>query len=106
HYVAVGISSTEEGAALAPGYVPSFRGSLALLDPSDGHVVWQTFTISDAESAAGSSGSPIWSTPTYDRATNTIYVTTGNNYSQPTTGTSDAFIAFDAATGAIKWVNQ
>src|SRR5262245_1415402 len=105
--VAIGISSTEEGAPLfIPGYVPTFRGSLVLLNPATGAIVWQTFTISDAESAAGSSGSPIWSTPTYDRATNTIYVTTGNNYSQPTTGTSDSFLAFDAATGAIKWTNQ
>jgi polyvinyl alcohol dehydrogenase (cytochrome) len=106
--VAIGVASVEEFVApfLGPNYHPSFRGSLVLLDPADGHIVWQTSTISDAESAAGSSGSPIWSTPTYDRATNTIYVTTGNNYSQPTQGTSDSFIAFDAGTGAIKWVNQ
>jgi polyvinyl alcohol dehydrogenase (cytochrome) len=106
--VAIGVSSVEEFYApfLGADYHPSFRGSLVLLDPDSGEVVWQTYTISDAESAAGSSGSPIWSTPTYDRATNTIYVTTGNNYSEPTQGTSDAFIAFDAATGAIRWVNQ
>src|SRR5262249_27326419 len=71
-----------------------------------GNIIWQTYTISDAESAAGSSGSPIWSSPTFDKGTNTIYATTGNNYSQPTQGTSDAFIAFDATTGAIKWTNQ
>jgi polyvinyl alcohol dehydrogenase (cytochrome) len=106
--VAIGVSSVEEfwTPYLSPDYHPSFRGSLVLLDPSTGNVIWQTFTISPAESAAGSSGSPIWSTPTFDRATNTIYVTTGNNYSEPFQGTSDAFIAFDAATGAIKWVNQ
>jgi polyvinyl alcohol dehydrogenase (cytochrome) len=106
--VAIGTASYEEFEApfLGPDYHPSFRGSLVLLDPADGHVIWQTFTISDAESAAGSSGSAIWSTPAYDRATNTLYATTGNNYSQPTQGTSDAFLAFDAATGAIKWVNQ
>src|SRR5262249_44041255 len=103
-----GIASVEEfWAPLLPAdYQFSFRGSVVLLDPSNGHTVWQTFTISDAESAAGSSGSPIWSSPTYDRATNTIYATTGNNYSRPTQGTSDSFIAFDAATGAVKWVNQ
>lgn len=107
NYVAVGTSSVEEFVApFIPNYTPTFRGSMALLDPSTGAIVWQTYTISDAESAAGSSGSPIWSTPTYDRATNTIYATTGNNYSQPTQGTSDAFIAFDATTGAIKWTNQ
>jgi polyvinyl alcohol dehydrogenase (cytochrome) len=106
-YVAIGTASVEEFVTpFIPGYQPSFRGSLVLLDPADGHVVWQTFTISAAESAAGSSGSPIWSTPTYDQGTHTIYVTTGNNYSDPTQGTSDAFIALDARTGVIKWVNQ
>jgi polyvinyl alcohol dehydrogenase (cytochrome) len=106
-YVAIGVSSVEEFVApFIPDYAPTFRGSLVLLDPATGHTVWQTYTISDAESIAGSSGSPIWCSPTYDQATNTIYATTGNNYSQPTQGTSDAFIAFDAKTGAIKWVNQ
>src|SRR5262249_44512049 len=31
---------------------------------------------------------------------------TGNNYSRPTTATSDALIAFDATDGHIKWVTQ
>jgi len=108
HNVAMGVSSVEEFYApfLGPDYHPSFRGSLVLLNPATGDIVWQSYTISDAESAAGSSGSPIWSSPTYDKGTNTIYATTGNNYSQPTQGTSDAFLAFDATTGAIKWSNQ
>jgi polyvinyl alcohol dehydrogenase (cytochrome) len=108
HDVAIGVASVEEFWAplLPPDYHPSFRGSVVLLDPATGNVIWQTFTISPAESAAGSSGAAIWSTPTFDQATNTIYVTTGNNYSEPTTGTEDAFIALDAATGAVKWVNQ
>jgi polyvinyl alcohol dehydrogenase (cytochrome) len=105
--VAIGTASYEEFIApFLPNYHPSFRGSVLLLDPATGNVLWQTSTISAAESAAGASGAAIWSTPTYDQATGTIYVTTGNNYSEPTTGTEDAFIALDAATGAIKWVNQ
>jgi polyvinyl alcohol dehydrogenase (cytochrome) len=105
--VAIGTSSNEWiGLATIPGYVPTFRGSLVLLDPANGHVIWQTFTISAADSAAGAAGAPIWSTPTYDPATGTIYTTTGNNYTDPTTSTSDSFFAIDARTGAVKWSNQ
>jgi polyvinyl alcohol dehydrogenase (cytochrome) len=111
--VAIGVASTEEfwTPHLPKDYVPSFRGSLVLLDPADGHVIWQTYTISDADHAAGAAGAAVWGSPTYDAATNTIYATTGNNYNTPTsnlptTGTEDAFIAFDAADGHIKWVNQ
>lgn len=106
-YVAVGVSSNEWAVAgFVPGYVPTFRGSLALLDPADGRVVRQTYTVTEAENAAGASGAAVWSTPAYDRGLDTIFVGTSNNYTRPTTGTSDAFIAFDAQTGAVKWVNQ
>ena len=35
-----------------------------------------------------------------------VFVTTGQNFSEPATGTSDAIIALDAKTGAVRWVNQ
>src|SRR5262249_8545433 len=39
HDVAIGVSSTEEfwASLLPPDYHPSFRGSVVLLDPADGH---------------------------------------------------------------------
>jgi polyvinyl alcohol dehydrogenase (cytochrome) len=115
--VAIGISSLEEGAVVTPNYpCCTFRGSLVLLDPADGHIIWQTFLTEVAQPGEtdgnpntldfGPSGAAIWSTPTYDRRTNTIYASTGNNYSKPTTETSDAIVAFDAADGHIKWVSQ
>jgi polyvinyl alcohol dehydrogenase (cytochrome) len=106
-YLALGVASNEESAAANPSYpCCSTRGSLVLLDPTTGAVIWQTFMITDTERAAGASGSSIWSTPSYDASRKLIYVTTGNNFSQPTNGTSDAIIAIDAGTGQIKWVNQ
>ena len=106
-YVALGVASNEETAAADPNYdCCSSRGSVVLLDPEDGSLVWQTYTVSESEAAGGSSGASIWSTPTYDEALNLIYVTTGNNFSTPTTDTSDAIIALDARTGKVVWKNQ
>ena len=109
--VAIGTASVEELFAAFPGYACcTFRGSVALLDPADGHVIWQTFLVPEPntndDGSLGPSGSPVWSTPTYDTATRTIYVTTGNNYSEPATTTSDAIAALDATDGHIRWVNQ
>jgi polyvinyl alcohol dehydrogenase (cytochrome) len=106
-YVAIGISSNEEGVPLSKSH-PRFtsRGSVVLLNPVNGNVVWQTYTISDAQAAAGASGATIWSTPTYDQRTGVLYVTTGNNFSSPATPTSDAILALDAATGRILWDTQ
>jgi uncharacterized protein (TIGR03118 family) len=102
--VAIGVASGDE--TTFPQTPPTSRGSLVLLDPHNGNIIWQTYTISDADFKAGATGAAIWSTPTYDPKLGLIYAPTGNNYSQPTTGTSDAMIAFNAKTGAIVWVNQ
>jgi polyvinyl alcohol dehydrogenase (cytochrome) len=101
--VVIGISSNEEALEGTPACC-SFRGSVVSLDPTNGTVEWQTYLISDAESKAGASGASVWSTPTYDGRR--IYVTTGNNYTAPATGTSDAFVALDPRTGEIIWVRQ
>ncbi len=102
--VALGVASGDE--TVSPQPPPSSRGSLVLLDPHNGHIIWQTYTISDADYKAGATGAAIWSTPAYDPKLGLIYAGTGNNYSTPTTNTSDAMIAFNAKTGAIVWVNQ
>lgn len=86
--------------------IASDRGSAVLLDPNNGAIIWQTYTISPEEASRGSKGAPIWSTPTYDATTGTIYVTTGDNYTLPVTTTSDAFIALNARTGSIIWQHQ
>ena len=78
--------------------------------------VWKTFMIPDApkptkKNAAGAqlwgpSGVPVWGTPAVDARRNALYVTTGNNYSDPTTTLSDAFVALDLASGKILWSRQ
>ena len=105
--VVIGVSSNEETVAADPLYpCCSTRGSVLRIDPRTGQVKWQTFMVSDAERAAGASGATVWSTLAFDETSGTIYVTTGNNFSEPATGTSDAVIALDAETGQFRWVNQ
>jgi outer membrane protein assembly factor BamB len=82
---------------------------LALLNPKNGHVIWQTYVIPQPAYAAGWRGASIWSTPTYDHTTHTIYVGTGNYYQAGTgtdPGVEDAVIAFDSRTGAVRWANE
>ena len=101
-FVAIGVASNDEGPP--PPFLS--RGSVVLLEPRDGRVIWQTFTITPDQAAQGSTGASVWSTPAFDEDSDTIYVGTGNNFTQPATGTSDAIMALDAETGAILWVNQ
>ena len=77
-----------------------------LADASDGPVLWQTDMVTPAELSEGATGADVWSTPTFDARTNTLYVTTGNNFNPPVTPTAEAVVALDATTGAFRWVNQ
>ncbi len=113
----VPVSSYEEVTGANPSYqCCSFRGSLVALDASNGKILWKSFTIAEeAKPGAanrngvqqqGPSGAGIWSAPTFDAATKRIYATTGDNYSDPPTGTSDAILSFDAGSGERTWTRQ
>jgi polyvinyl alcohol dehydrogenase (cytochrome) len=109
----VPVSSYEEVMGAKPSYpCCSFRGSLVALDGSSGKVLWKTSTITEEAKASatnsdgvqqmGPSGAPIWSAPTFDAASHhRVYATTGDNYSDPPSDTSDAIIAFNAASGEL-----
>ena len=43
---------------------------------------------------------------TIDPVTRSIYVATGDAYSVPAAPTTDAIVALDLETGAIKWATQ
>jgi len=105
HNVAIGVATGDEITHPQPTN-PTSRGSLVLFNPHNGNIIWQTYTVSDADHANGATGAAVWSTPAYDPALGLIYAGTGNNYTTPATNTSDAMIAFNARTGAIVWVNQ
>jgi polyvinyl alcohol dehydrogenase (cytochrome) len=113
----VPVASGEEGAGAAPSYeCCRFRGSIVALDAATGRQVWKTYMIPEEprptkKNAVGTqlwgpSGVPIWSSPAIDTVRNALYVTTGNNYSDPTTALSDAFVALDLDTGRMLWSVQ
>ena len=112
----VGVASGEETAGAVAEYeCCTFRGSLVVLDAATGARVWKTYTIEEPQRRAknrigtqqwGPSGAPIWSSPAIDAQKNAVYVTTGNNYSGPASDRSDAFVAFDLASGKILWSRQ
>jgi PQQ-like domain len=104
--IVIGTSSNEEQQGSTTF---AANGSVVMLDGATGATIWQTYMIPQAAYAAGWRGVSVWSTPTYDAATNTVYATTGNYFQAgtgPEPGTADATLAMDATTGAIKWVNQ
>ena len=108
-----GFSSIEEALVVDPhAECCSFRGSVVALDAATGRTIWQNFTIAEAAKRTGAgkqegpSGAAIWSTPTIDEQRGTLYVATGDNYSQPVTETSDAVLAFYLKTGKLLWSRQ
>ena len=61
-----------------------FRGSAVAVDLATGGLIWRTYTITAAQSAAGYSGAAVWgSSPAIDVARQSVYITTGNNYGTP-----------------------
>jgi polyvinyl alcohol dehydrogenase (cytochrome) len=113
----VGVASGEEIGATPSSYeCCRFRGSLLALDAATGDQVWRTYTITEEARPTkknakgtqmwGPSGAPIWTSPAIDPQRNVLYVTTGDNYSDPPTGNSDAFLAIDRDTGKILWSRQ
>jgi polyvinyl alcohol dehydrogenase (cytochrome) len=112
----VPVGSLEEKAAGVATYeCCRFRGKVIALDPGTGKVIWSTYTIpgpakptrvsSEGVQFWGPSGAAIWSSPTVDADTKTVYVTTSNSYSGPAVN-SDAVIALNLITGKMLWVQQ
>ncbi|MGH9620622.1 MAG: PQQ-binding-like beta-propeller repeat protein, partial [Bryobacteraceae bacterium] len=110
-------SSYEEAISANPKYeCCKFRGSVVALNASNGDKLWQTFTIPEPAKATkkspagtqqfGPSGAAVWSTPTIDTKRGVLYVSTGDNYSDPPTNTSDAVLAMDLKTGKLLWSAQ
>jgi polyvinyl alcohol dehydrogenase (cytochrome) len=113
----VGSASREETMSVAPAYVCcSFRGSESALDAATGKVLWKRYTINEAATARpktkggaavfGPSGAGVWTSATLDPERDTMYITTGDNYSDPPTSMSDSLVALRMSRGEILWSRQ
>ncbi|MGD8323373.1 MAG: PQQ-binding-like beta-propeller repeat protein [Gammaproteobacteria bacterium] len=107
---------SEENVASMPDYeCCTFRGAITALDAGTGDQIWKTYVMpeprprglsSTGKQLWGPAGAAIWSSPTVDPRRGVIYAATGNAYADPPMPTSNAIIAFDMDTGAIRWINQ
>ncbi len=114
----VALSGGEESVGAANPKFPccKMRGSIAALDAKTGKLIWRSYTISEPAKMTGKtsigvpisgpSGASVWTSPTIDSKLHVIYVGTGVNFTQPTTPTSDAVMAFDETTGRALWTTQ
>ncbi|MEP6947649.1 MAG: PQQ-binding-like beta-propeller repeat protein [Ginsengibacter sp.] len=112
--VFVPITSTEVGAAMNGDYNCCFStGGVVALDAMTGKQIWQHRIIvggaketgkkKNGKSFYGPSGAPVWCSPTIDSKRGLVYIGTGENYTYPTTNTSDAIQALDMKTGKLVW---
>ena len=113
----VPISSIEEAISRPDKYeCCKFRGAMAALDAYTGKLLWKSHAIPEEpkpykKNAAGTqmygpAGAAIWSAPTIDAKRGVLYAGTGNSYTDAPTGNADSIIAFELATGKIRWVSQ
>lgn len=113
----VPVTANESTAAAAIDAVCCvFRGSVVALDPVTGAERWRRYSVAEEPQQTGTNaqgrpvfgpaGATLWTAPTYDAQQGVVYVGTGENSSGPATTTSDAVLAVDVKTSAVKWSYQ
>lgn len=112
----IGVSSAEEMTSRNAKYpCCTFRGCIVALEAGTGKIRWRTHTVPEPKPVRknsagtqlyGPSGAGVWTTPTIDGKLGLLYASTGDNFSDPATNTSDAILALDLKTGRIVWSRQ
>jgi polyvinyl alcohol dehydrogenase (cytochrome) len=111
--VVVPISSIEVVSAANGNYPCCISsGGVVALDAHTGRQIWVHRVLPPAtvrgknrkgKPVYGPSGAPVWCSPTIDKRRGLVYIGTGENYSYPSTGTSDAIQALDLNSGRLVW---
>ncbi|GAB4022123.1 PQQ-binding-like beta-propeller repeat protein [Spirosoma migulaei] len=113
----VPLTSTEVVSVLDPSYpCCSSSGEIVALDARSGKEVWRHRVITEEAKEAGKkkngqpfygpSGAIVWCSPTVDAKRGLLYFGTGENYTSPSTTTSDAIQALNLKTGKLAWSFQ
>ncbi|NOX68905.1 MAG: PQQ-binding-like beta-propeller repeat protein [Gammaproteobacteria bacterium] len=112
----VPISSYESAAAGSQKHACcTSHGAVLAVDAVNGDIEWTWHATEEARLQGinsggneqyGPSGASVWTTPAIDSKRNRLYFGTGNNFSHPASGTSDAIIALDIDTGGLVWKFQ
>ena len=115
--VFVPVASLEVGLAANPLYgCCTTSGGMAAFDIRTGKKLWYRPTI-EAEAHVtgthwgfvqehGPSGAAVWGAPSYDARRDWLFFGSGQNFTHPTTATSDSVFALAAKTGKVVWVHQ
>jgi polyvinyl alcohol dehydrogenase (cytochrome) len=112
--VYVPISSFEVVSAQNPEYeCCTSSGGVTALNAKTGEEMWKHRVVVEEAKVSGKkenggsfygpSGAPVWASPTVDKKRGLLFIGTGENYTYPATGTSDAIQALDLKTGMLKW---
>lgn len=112
----VPVASLEEPYSSSPNYrCCTFRGMVVALDSATGKQVWKTYTIPIPPTERttpsgvtywGPSAADVWGPLTIDPKREAVYFGTGNTFSAPDVGRSDAVMALNLDSGKLLWVKQ
>jgi len=111
------VSSNEQSAASDSAYACcTFRGSVAALDMTTGHLLWKTYAIAEEPRSYGTNatggqelgpaGGAVATAPTVDGKRNQIYVGTGGSLSGTGQPLTDSVLALDLIDGQVRWAKQ
>jgi len=112
----VPVSSWEEFSARTLDYpCCTSRGAVSALDANTGRQLWKTYVVDEPKPTRLNSkgvqmwapaGASVWNSPTIDLRRQTVYFGTGDATTYPAAKGSDAVMALDMNTGAVKWSYQ
>ena len=113
----VPVSSWEEFSAATPDYpCCTSQGAVVAVNADTGDTIWKTYVIDERPKPTrknskgvqqyAPAGGSVWNSPTIDAKRGVVYFGTGDATTYPAAKTSDAIMALDMKSGAVRWAYQ